>query len=290
MAQMRPDLPLAATPASRFMTWITGALIYLAILAFALAALADGRVNAAAREPQMLSVSLPPAADDDAGRAETERVLAMLRDLPGVASAQPISREEMTELVEPWLGRMVDLGRMPMPRLVDLVYNQGVAPDPAEVARRLAEVVADASVEAVPTPAWDVARSARILRVVGIGLGIVLLLGGVAVVAVVTRLSLDLHDETVDLLRMMGAADSYVARQFEQHALASGLRGGFVGFLLAALTLLGLAAALSHLADLPTNDLRPVDWVLLACVPVVGILLATLTARISASSALARIR
>ena len=62
------------------------------------------------------------------------------------------------------------------------------------------------------------------------------------------------------------------------------------GFLLAALTLVGTAWALGHFADMPTQDLRAVDWVLLACVPVAGVLLATLTARVSANTGLARLR
>jgi cell division transport system permease protein len=290
MAAPERDLPLAATPASRFMTWVTGALVYLAILAFALAAVSDGRVNAAAREPRMLSVSLPPANDPETGRIETERVLAELRALPGVAFAQPISANEMSELVEPWLGSMADLANLPLPRLIDVAYNPGVEPDTLGVLARLAAVTQGVAVETVPTPLAEIARTARILRVIGGGLGVLLLLVGMVVVAVVTRLSLDLHDETVDLLRLMGAADSYVARQFEQHALSSGLRGGLTGFLLASLTLVGTAWGLGHLADIPTHDLRPVDWVLLACVPVVGVLAATLTARIAASTGLARLR
>mgnify|MGYP001235199427 CR=1 FL=1 len=290
MAAPRRDLPLARTPASRFMTWITGALIYLAILAFALAAMADGRISAARHEPRMLTVSLPPAAAGEAGQAETERILALLQSLPGVASAQPVSTEEMATLVEPWVGSLADLGRLPLPRIFDVVYNQGIEPSEAEVSRALAEVVQGAVVESVPTRSVEVTRTARALRLLGGVLGGLLLVAGIAVVAVVTRLSLDLHDETVELLRMMGAADSYVARQFEQHALSSGLRGSIAGFLLAALTLVGTAWALGHFADMPTQDLRAVDWVLLACVPVAGVLLATLTARVSANTGLARLR
>lgn len=290
MAAPRRDLPLARTPASRFMTWITGALIYLAILAFALAAVADGRISSAGREPRMLTVSLPPAAEGEAGRAETERILGLLRSLPGVASAQPVSVDEMAELVEPWLGSLADLGSLPLPRMIDIVYNQGIEPSEAAISAELAAVTQGAVVESVPTRSLEITRTAQVLRLVGGVLGVVLLIAGIAVVAVVTRLSLDLHDETVELLRMMGAGDSYVARQFEQHALASGLRGAVAGFLLAALTLVGTAWALGHFADMPTQELRAVDWVLLACVPVVGVLLATLTARVSANTGLARLR
>jgi cell division transport system permease protein len=289
MATVDIDLPLAATPASRFMTWIVGALVYLAILAFGLAAVADGRIAAAAREPRMVSVSLPPPLDPAAGEAETLRVLEQLRALPGIAFAQRISSEEMGELVGPWLGDLKELGSLPLPRLIDVGYNPGIEPDVGGIEARLATILSGAAAEAVPSPSAEIARTARLLRGLGVGLGLFLLLAGVAVVVVVTRLSLDMHDETVDLLRLMGAADSYVARQFERHALSSGLRGGSAGSLLAVLTLIGTAWGLGHLADIPAHDLRPVDWVLLACVPVVGVLAATLAARVTASRSLAQI-
>lgn len=284
------DLPLPATPASRFLTWITGALVYLAILAFALAAVSDGRLASSAREPRMLSVSLPPPADSAAGTAETRRVLELLRALPGVAAAQPLSAEEMGELVEPWLGKGEDLRRLPLPRLIDVVYNPGIEPEAAAVAAGVAAIVPGAVVEDVPTSAAEIARTARLLRLVGGAVGLLLIGAGIAVVAVVTRMSLEQHHETLGLLRMMGAGDAFVARQFERHALSSGLRGGLTGFVLAAATLVGTAWALRSLADMPTQELRPVDWVLLACVPVVGVLAAALAARLTASRRLARLR
>jgi cell division transport system permease protein len=284
------ELPLPATPANQFLTWISGALVYLAILAFALAAVADARLASSAREPRMLSVSLPPPVDPLADRAQTEHVLEALRAQPGVAAAHPLSLEELGELVEPWLGRGEDLRALPLPRLIDIVYNPGVEPDSRAVAAAIAPIVAGAVVEAVPTRAAEIARTARLLRLVGGVTGLLMLALGIVIVAVVTRMSLNQHDATVGLLRLMGAGDGFVARQLERHALASLLRGGLAGFALAALTLAGTAWAVRRFGDMPVQALRPVDWVLLACVPVVGILAAVLAARLTASRGLAKLR
>jgi cell division protein FtsX len=283
-------LPLPATPANRFLTWISGALVYLAILAFALAAVADARLAASAREPRMLSISLPPPAAPFTGRAETERVLAELRAQPGVAAAQPLSLEELGELVEPWLGKGEDLRALPLPRLIDVVYNPGIEPDSRAVAVALARIAAGAVVEDVPTRAAEIARTARPLRLLGLGVGLLMLALGIVVVAAVTRMSLSHNDATVGLLRLMGAGDALVTRQLERHAIAGLLRGGIVGFALAALTLSGTAWALRRFGDMPVQELRPVDWALLACALVVGILAALLAARLTASRGLAKLR
>ena len=144
----------------------------------------------------------------------------------------------------------------------------------------------------VALPAATDDAAAGLLRLAAGGAGLVLLGAMVAVTAVVTRVCLTLHGDSVDLLRLMGARDGYVARQFEQQALASGVKGGLAGFSagLAAVLTAVLAAALLPRLGLPGLDLRASDWVLLGCVPVLGALLTALVARLAALHGLARLR
>ena len=90
----------------------------------------------------------------------------------------------------------------------------------------------------------------------------------------------------------MGAGDVYVGRQFEQHALGSALRGGLLGCTAALATLAGLGVALASGPDggLPRLELAPLDWLLLACVPVAAALLTAAVARRTARWGLARLR
>jgi cell division transport system permease protein len=105
-----------------------------------------------------------------------------------------------------------------------------------------------------------------------------------------TRVGLQTESQAVELLRSMGAPDAYLARQFERYALSCGLRGGFLGFALAALTVLGLlySSRRMELAGALRLDLGLLDWVLLACVPVVCALLVMGIARMTALRGLAR--
>src|SRR3546814_6586819 len=77
-------------------------------------------------------------------------------------------------------------------------------------------------------------------------------------VAFVTRMGLAAHQRSIELLHMLGAQDSYVARQFQNHALRFGLRGGLIG-LLGALPTLYLARLLLQRIDRSeehTSDLQ----------------------------------
>ena len=96
--------------------------------------------------------------------------------------------------------------------------------------RELAEVAPDARVaDEGAEPVQGGLGAAGLLRLAAGGAGLLLLGAMVAVTAVFTRVCLSLHGDSVDLLRLMGARDGYVARQFEQQALASGLRGAWPG-------------------------------------------------------------
>jgi cell division transport system permease protein len=291
------DLPLADAPAGRFLTWTMAALTGSAVLAFALAAAADVAIRRAALEPRLVTVALPAATDE----AAAGRAVEILRAYPGVAYAAPVAREEVGRLVEPWLGSGGAAGRGGGGRRGG---PAAAAPDRrrpqprrrrgrGRLARELAEVAPDARVADEGAPAGDGGLGAAgLLRLAAGGAGLLLLGAMVAVTAVVTRVCLDLHGDSVDLLRLMGARDGYVARQFEQQALASGLKGRAGRVLRRPRAVLAavLAAALLPRLGLPGLDLRASDWVLLGCVPVLGALLTALVARLAALHGLARLR
>lgn len=292
MATIDLDLPLEEAPVSRFLAWIIAGLVYCAMLAFAVAALSDATLSGIARQPRIVTVALPADTDRAASEAETAQALELLRGLPGVAYTALLPREELDRLVAPWLGNAEPGQSLPLPRLIDVTFNPGVMPDLADLDRRMQQLAPGASVGETGASPVVLDQLARTLRLIGGATGALLLLATVIVTVLVTRLSLDLHDDTVDLLRLMGAPDVYVARQFEQFALASGLKGGLIGFAAGLATVLGFIY-LPRLVEapglLPVGP-RPVDWIVLAIVPVAGAILVAVAARMTAKRGLARIR
>lgn len=293
MSAAELDLPLDDTPASRFLAWLIGGLVFLAVLACAVAVFSQGAVDRLAERPRIVTVALPAVEDPAEAEAELASVRALLEQLPGVAWTALVSKDELDKLVEPWIGRVSAEARAEilLPRLIDVRFQTGVVPDLDELTRRVRAVAPGAMVEETTPTGGALEEVALRLRWIGGGAGLLVLLVLVVAVVVVTRTSLDLHDETVDLLRLLGAPDRYVARQFELHAMASALRGGSVGFALALATILGLVhlPALWGVRLVPVVP-RPLDWILLAIVPVLAALLITLSARLAAVYGLARLR
>ena len=284
------DLPLNQTAVSRFLPWIMAGLLYLSVIALATAAIADGALSLFNKRDKMVTLSLPTAGLSETGDRDVQRILKVLEDAKEVVEATVVPDDELQNLIEPWLDERRRNDDLPLPRLIDVTLDPLVEVDLDKLESQLRTIVPDATIGVQIVGRDQAERQATFFRIVGITLGAVLLIGALAIVALITSLSLAMHNDTVALLRYMGAQDGYLARQFERYALQSGLRGGLIGFFAAMLTVLALLYSIQNLEL--TNSirlgLRPVDWIFLACVPVVTALLCTATARFTALWGLGR--
>ena len=121
---------------------------------------------------------------------------------------------------------------------------------------------------------------------------VVLLVGLAAVITVVfvTRTGLAIHRQVIELLHLIGAQDSYIARQFQTHAMKLGFKGGILGFAAALATIYaaGLLLSGSGRVLLPNFELGLREWILLGLLPLLATLVAMLTARWTVLRTLAR--
>ncbi len=280
----RFDLPLDQTAVGRFLPWTVAGLVYLAVLALGVAAVADGALHIYNLRAKLVTVTLPTAEDAGQGAEQIKAALDLLQQTRGVTSATPVPPDELKRLIEPWLGSLKEASDLPLPRLIDVTLDPLAKPDLPALQGKLQQVVAGATVGVEAMSRDRAERMAAFFRVWSGSAGVLVLLGVLVAVGVITRVSLGAQTQVVELLRSMGAPDSYVARQFERYALLCGLRGGLLGFGLAVLTILGLlySSRRMELAGSIQLDLSPLDWLLLACVPVVCALLITGIARMTA--------
>lgn len=281
LRRKRFDLPLAKDPTSRFLTWLTALMVYLAALALAGALLVSDMAQrwdtGLAGGLTVQIVPLPAGAATLNER--TEAALTVLRSTPGVKSATALTGDDIGRLLEPWLGKEATDPLLPMPRLIDVVTDGPL--DTAALAARLKSAAPGATLDDHAVWLADLRRFAGALHLAA--LAVVALIGGAGVMAVVfaVRAGLAIHHHVVELLHLMGATDRYVARQFESHVLSLTLRGGLGGLVLAAATLGGIGHAAAGLTAslLPTLSFDVWQLALLAVVPLAACLLAVVTAR-----------
>ncbi len=206
------------------------AMAFLAVFAIALQ-LATGEL-AARWEAELTGTATVriPAAEDEDQRAEA--VLAALKQTPGIVAARRLSDEEQTVLLAPWFGEGVPVDKLRLPTLIEVTETED-GPDLTGLTERL-------SAEAPGTvydnhSRWRVplADAASRLRQLG---GIALfLIGGVTAVTIALAASsaLAANGQIIDVLRIVGARDSWIAAAFTRRFTLRAFFGALGGTLLA---------------------------------------------------------
>ncbi len=289
MLLRRTDLPLDRDASGRFLPWLVAVMVYLAALALICAIGANKVVT---RWDQGLAgrmtVQVPTSEEEGDDRAD--EVLAALQAIPGVRSAETLGTEEIARLLEPWLGTGAAYQDLPMPTLIAVRIDRAAPPDMTQMRRRLTQIAPGTVLD--DHQSWlgkllDLARSVQLVAALVVGL-----VGASAVTMVIfaTRMGLSVHGRVIELLHLVGAQDSYVASQFQAHALRLALRGGVLGLLMAVLTVLLVANLLgqSDAVALPDLSLLPIEWSLLPLLPLVVALIAMVTARLTVLRTLGR--
>lgn len=288
-------VPLNSDATGRFLPWLVAVMVYLAALAL-VSAMAMSKI--VTRWDHGLSGQITvqlPVTENDLTEAEiaTRRddVLALLRQSPGVLSADHIGRDETAALLEPWLGQASGLSELPLPDLIAVEIDQLDPPSTANLTARLIEIVPGATIDDHQRWLGNLLNLARSIEIVATLVVFLVGLSAVIMVVFVTRMGLAVHYQIVELLHLVGAQDSYIAREFQVHSLKLGFFGGLVGLILAAVTILGITQLLGRAdtALLPALTLKPFEWLVLAALPFASALVAMLTARLTVLRTLSRI-
>jgi cell division transport system permease protein len=181
--------------------------------------------TAVARE---ITIQIKPASQRDI-EADVARAAELARAAPGVADARVLSKSESERLLEPWLGTGLDLGDLPVPRLVMVQLADEARPDLAELKRRLNEQVPTAVVD--DHQLWLSRLSTMANTLVGVGVAFVALVlaaTGLAA-AFATRGAMAGNRDVVEVLHFVGARDDFIAREFQRRFFRLGLKGAGLG-------------------------------------------------------------
>ncbi len=290
----RRDLPLDRDGSGRFLPWTIALMVYLAALALTGALLLDRAVERwSAALGDTLTVQVA-AITGPGGSAETDARVAtaatVLRQSNAVAGVRVLSRAEIVDLIEPWLGRDNISTDLPLPRMIDVTLKAGRQGDLRGLSDSLAAAVPGSRVDDHKVWMGGLLRLARTSQFVALAVVVLIAAAAAAMVIFATNAGLAVHHEVIEVLHLIGAHDTYVARQFQGHAVALALRGGTLGLILAAVTIVVLWVLAGEIAQplLPHLEIDAALWGLLATVPLGAAAIAAVTARTTVLRALRR--
>lgn len=228
-AAFRSPLVPTDSVAGRSLVIVIAIMTFLAALAAGAALLvAQASVEWRAEASSEVSVQVRPTPGRDI-EADLATAADILRKTSGVREAQVYTKAESEALLSPWLGEGLDLSELPTPRMIVVKLDPKQRPDLAVLRADLAEAVSNAVLDDHHLFLERLGDMARAVVAVST-LIFVLILGamGIAVVSA-TRAAVATNREIVEVLHIVGAADTFIAREFQRRFLALGLRGALIG-------------------------------------------------------------
>lgn len=272
------------------MPWVIAIMIFLTMLAAAAGlslSTAASRVNADLAGRVTVQIVDPNPDTRDATRAAA---IAAIEALPRVARVEPMSEAELDALLSPWLGEGQEELDIALPALIDVDLAAGADQRAGVSAIRaaLAQVSPDARVDANASWLTPIFQLLRTLQWLAIGLIALLGIATSAAVVLASRASLNNHRETIDIIHQLGGTDIQISRIFQRRVAMDAVLGGLAGFSLALIVLFAIASQAERIGSglLTAGELGWMQWLILAALPLLGVILAAVTARFTVMRAL----
>lgn len=274
------------------MPWVIAIMVSLTVIAAAAGlALHNAALATAAELEGGITVQIVEAGEQER-ETQVQAVLERLRAMPDMIAVRRVPDAEVDALIEPWLGsgsKATDTMEIPVPALIDARVQSAVTAERlAAIQRDLESAAPAARVDAQSGWLEPVFEALQSLQWLAISL-VVLLTGALtAAVLLAARNALGANRDTIEIVHLLGGTDAQIARVFQRSIGVDAAGGGIVGLLLAVVVILFLGRRFARLsASLIDNGaLLWGDWLVLALIPLLAVLLAMITARLTVMHAL----
>ncbi|MQQ08776.1 cell division protein FtsX [Epibacterium sp. SM1979] len=252
--------------------FVAGAMAFLTVFALALS-VASGRLADRWADELAGAATLRINAPADQRQAQTEAAVTILNQTPGVANVRVITPEEQAAMLSPWFGSDLPIDSLPVPQLVE-VLAANPPYDATGLRLRLQAEVPGAVLDDHTRwrePLVDAARALRRLAVVSI-----LLIGGAtaAMITLAANAALAANSQVIEVLRLVGAMDTYIAQAFIRRFTLRALLGAAVGVACGMIGVLLLPAASEEGGFLTGLGFSGLSWLLPLAIPPLGALVA----------------
>lgn len=222
---------------------------------------------------------------------QADAVMEALANNPAIATYRRVPEAELEALLEPWLGVGATDATVPVPALID-VRLRGVADRAAidDLQTRLLQIAPDARVDAQSGWLQPVFAAIASLQWLAIALVVLLALTSAAAVWLAARSALGSNRNTIEIVHLLGGTDGQIARIFQRSIGYDAVLGGAAGLAIgvAGVMVLGKQFAALGSGMMAGGGLTLFDWLMLAGIPIAGVVIAIVTARLTVLASVRR--
>jgi cell division transport system permease protein len=292
----KPYAPGSLLPQGRLtgpMPWVIAIMMFLTVLATAAGIALDHAARTLSADvSDRVTIQVAEADAELRGQA-VRRIVTLLGETEGVGNIAIVPEGELSAQLAPWLGSDMKISEIPLPALVDADLVASADQREAQLAALDKAVKAINPQARVEPHATYLAPLARLVGVIGfLSFGVVALMAIAtgAVVVLAARGAHATHRGTIDIMHMLGATDTQVVRLFQQRMMLDALFGAVIGFSGAVVVIILVGRSMNAVASdlVQSVSLPAFAWILLPLLPLAGVGVAWLSARVTLQRALKR--
>lgn len=228
----KTDLPFEREEGSRLLPWIIAVMTVLSGLI-----LASGftfnrfAVSTISEYGRLYQIQVPH--QDGEEKKIAQELENTLSNAPGIAYFRQLKKDEIKDLLSPWLGSSGQFDLLPVPLVIEIKLSDDQALERKavtaldKVKKRYPSIVVDQYEQALQ----QFSNAAHTVQTITYGLGALIILATITIVVLATRTSVQLHFPIVRLLHRIGAKDGYISKQFQLNATVQTLKGAVPGTL-----------------------------------------------------------
>ena len=206
--------------------------------------------------------------------------LDVLASYKGIKRANLVIPEDVSSLLEPWLGKYANTQNLPIPIVIDAEIDRNASIDVQILTNKLSNLIPNITLDDHREWLNNFYRTLDALEVLASFVVLLIVLSAIVTIIFATRTSMGLQKDTISILHLIGATDQYIANQFSIRAAWLGIRGGIGGLVVAIPMLIGLEAIIkvSEAGVLPQLALDGSGWIGVILILPTVILIAMFTA------------
>lgn len=251
---MNSELPLTKDPTSRYVPWIVGLMMYLAVLSSLLFCFfqtyfhewTEGIQNTFTVEiysqEQKISSDYTSSQEnnnqDEILKDQLQKIQIYLKDTPGIIDVVLVDREDLAQLLTPWFGNIEIEHSIDVPFHIEGKIQKGTSLNLELIQKQIQEIIPFSRIVEHEVYFLPLKRLGISLKIF-----VLILLSSFFLVALVTlsfsvQTSLLIHKPIIDILSLLGASDAFIAKEFKKLALHMALKGGGLAFIILIFTFL----------------------------------------------------
>ena len=266
---------------NRYLPWLIACMVFLATLAVSAIFMVNSTTaRLSSSFSNSITVQIPINEISTVNEKNKKLALDVLASYKGIKRANLVIPEDVSSLLEPWLGKYTNTQNLPIPIVIDAEIDRNASIDVQILTNKLSKLIPNITLDDHREWLNNFYRTLDALEVLASFVVLLIVLSAIVTIIFATRTSMGLQKDTISILHLIGATDQYIANQFSIRAAWLGIRGGIGGLVVAIPMLIGLEAIIkvSEAGVLPQLALDGSGWIGVILILPTVILIAMFTA------------